>query len=117
VVGQAGSESAVAASFLAVVVAQLRRELAGPWPGDPPGAVVLTRLVAVPCDDPDAVVLGLDLLVHGIVVQDSFAIPGWSKLAVGSPTALGRALAAEIRLHIQHGVIGARVESAPKGRR
>ena len=109
-----GCGSAAGETFLAAVVAQLRRELLGPWPDEPSGAVVVRRLAILPCDEPDTVVIGLDLVVHGVAVEDSLEVPGWPQLAVGSPSALGRALAAEIRMHLREGVLGARVDRKSK---
>lgn len=108
------SGSAAGETFLAAVLTQLRRDLLGPWPGEPSGAVVVRCLAFLPCPEPDTVVVGLELVVHGVAVADSFEVPGWPQLAVGSPSALGRALAAEIRMHLQEGVAGARVGGKAK---
>jgi hypothetical protein len=54
----------------------------------------------VPTAAPDTVVFALELTVYGVAVREEFPVADWTSVATGSPSALGRALAAEIRLQV-----------------
>jgi hypothetical protein len=100
-------------AFRAAVLAEMRRRLIGPLPGDPVGSRYLRGVSIVPAEDPDTVLFAIDLVIYGVAVQESFGVPVWSSLAVGSPSALGRALAAEIRLRFGESLARARVGTGP----
>jgi hypothetical protein len=96
-------------AFRSAVLAEMRRRLIGPLPGEPTGSRYLRGLSIVPAEDPDTVLFAVDLVIYGVAVRESFGVPEWSSLAVGSPSALGRALASEVRLHIGESLARAHV--------
>jgi len=97
-----------AAGFTAAVLTDLRRRILGPLPADPPGAVFVRRLALAGDAEPGSVTFEIDVIVWGVPVRERFPVPEWGRLAVGSPSALAGALAAEIRLHVGERLLGAR---------
>jgi hypothetical protein len=87
-------------AFRSAVLAHLRRQLIGPLPGGPVGSRYLRGVSIMPAEDPDTVVFAIDLVIYGVPVREAFPVPDWASLAVGAPSALGRALSAEIRLRL-----------------
>ena len=95
-------------TFRAAVLAHLRRQLIGPLPGEPVGSRYLRGVSILSAEDPDTVVFAIDLVIYGVAVREPFPVPDWTSLAVGSPSALGRALAAEVRLRLGESLAPAR---------
>jgi hypothetical protein len=98
-------------AFDAAVVAELRRRLVGPLPGEPPGSRYLRGVGLLATAEPDTVMFWLDVVVYGVASRETHAVPEWSTVAVGSPSALGRALAAEITMLLTERLSRARVVS------
>ena len=104
-------------AFRSAVLAELRRQLIGPLPGDPIGSRYLRGVSFEATEASDTVVFALDLVVYGVAVRESFPVPEWTSLAVGSPSALGRALAAEIRLQVGESLSRGQVGQKYQGNR
>jgi hypothetical protein len=87
-------------AFRSAVPAEMRPRLIGPLPGEPVGSRYLRAVTIVPSEAPDTVVFVLDLVVYGVPVREMFPVPHRASVAVGSPSALGRASSAEVALQV-----------------